>query len=180
MSTAIGRHCGDEIGDAGAPRVVDLKDLEPLEAGLVHDRVRVHALAGAAQVVVGQPLGPVDSADNDVPPHGHVALVAVAGDIGDLLRIAGGRDVNDAEAVVAALEGEPSPEGEVAVDAQRRRLKKGGRLEGFAERVKVLAVRVRRVRGTRPDREGQHVESKQENQQWARWRSHDRLSKRMG
>src|SRR5207245_11018926 len=99
---------------------------------------------------------------------------------GETLCSAAGLKVNDAEAVVAALEGEPSPEGEVAVDAQRWRLKKGGRLKGFAERVKVLAVRVRRVRGTRPDREGQHIESKQEDQQWARWRSHDRLSKRMG
>jgi len=80
--------------------------------------------------------------DQDVAVDDHVALVAGAARERDLLRIVRLRDVDDPEAEVMALAGQPAPERKIRVRRERVRGRVRERRE--PERMQVLRVRVGR------------------------------------
>ncbi|HSK14981.1 MAG TPA: hypothetical protein VK915_02305 [Gaiellaceae bacterium] len=165
MRAAIGRHRGDEVVGARLLHVVDDEDLETFEAGCVPG-CRVDALAGTVEVVVGQILGPVDRAHDDLAPHDDVPLAAVALDLSHVLRLSGRRDVDDTEAVVAPLVGVATLECEVAVDLERRRVEERRCPERLAEGVDVLGARILRVIRAR----GEHEQTERSHGNLPDWR----------
>ena len=143
MGATIYRYRLEKNGVGG---VADVKDLDALEAR----NVLRHVLAVTR---VGR-LGLIDRAEEEMLPDRDVTLISVAFELDHQLGVPVLRNVYDAEAIVGPLEGQATPEGEVAVDV----LEEESRVDVVALRVEVLAVRVLEVCSALGERGSEHPE----------------------
>ena len=116
VGAAIGGDGRDQLRPA---RLRDVEYADPFPAALGRHEQRI-GLLRVLRVAAGRGLRPVHAHEHEVLPDRDVALRSAALDVGDQARRGRLRDVDQPEAVVAALDQHVAPEGQVRVEEVER------------------------------------------------------------